>query len=120
MSMSLAGQSKFLNSTVDYTIGDYQLSAANYNATGRPIVQFPIALGSVVIYANITNFTTPNSLRLNGTVAAAIFQGNITTWDHPDILAINPNLTYVLSLVYCFRAHRYHLRPFPIVLFQDP
>ncbi len=79
---------------MDYTVGDYQLSSGNYNSSGRPIVQFPIALGSVTIYYNISNFTTaPNSLRLNGSVAASIFQGNITTWDHPDILAINPNLT---------------------------
>lgn len=88
-----AGQAKFLNSTVDYTVGDYQLSAANYNSSGRPIVQFPIAFGSVVIYSNLTNYTAPNYLRMNGSLAAAIFQGNITTWDHPDILAINPNLT---------------------------
>lgn len=78
---------------MDYTVGDYQLSAANYNSSGRPVVQFPLAFGSVTVYYNLTNFTTPNSLRLNGSVAAAIFQGNITTWDHPDILAINPNLT---------------------------
>ena len=77
-------------------MGDYQLSAASYNQSGRPIVQFPIALGSVVIYTNLTNYTAPNYLRLNGTLAAEIFQGNITTWDHPDILAINPNLTYAL------------------------
>lgn len=88
------GQQKFINSSVDYTIGDYALSSALYNSSGRPVVQFPTALGAVTIYYNISNFTTsPNSLRLNASVAAAIFQGNITTWDHPDILAINPNLT---------------------------
>ena len=89
-----AGQTRFLASDVDYTIGDYALSAANYNSSGRPITQFPIALGSVAIYHNISNYTTaPNTLRLNASVVASIFQGNITTWDHPDILAINPNLT---------------------------
>lgn len=89
----LAGQTKFVNSSVDFTIGDYQLSSALYNQTARPVVQFPIALGSVTIYYNLTNFTSPNTLRLNASVAAAIFQGNITTWDDPQIIAINPNLT---------------------------
>lgn len=78
---------------MDYTVGDYSLSAALYNSSGRPIVQFPISIGAVTVYYNISNFTSPKTLRLNATLAAEIFQGNITTWDHPDILALNPNLT---------------------------
>ena len=92
-----AGQTKFLNSTVDYTIGDYQLSSSLYASAGRPIVQFPISLGAVALYHNITGYFSPNTLRLNSALAAQIFTGNITYWDDPQILAINPNLTYVTS-----------------------
>ncbi len=48
----------------------------------------------MAIYANITpEFHKSNTLQLNAEVAAGIFQGNITTWDNPAILALNPNLT---------------------------
>jgi ABC-type phosphate transport system substrate-binding protein len=57
-------------------------------------LQIPIAFGSVAIYSNISpEFHASSTLQLTAQVAAAIFQGNITTWDHPAILAINPNLT---------------------------
>jgi phosphate transport system substrate-binding protein len=60
----------------------------------RPILQIPISFGPVVIVANLTpEFHASSSLQLSAPVTAAIFQGNITTWDDPAILAINPNLT---------------------------
>ena len=63
-------------------------------ASRRPILQIPLSYGPVAIYANITpEFHKSSTLQLNAEVAAGIFQGNITTWDDPAILALNPNLT---------------------------
>ena len=89
----IAGHARFVESSVDYTIGDYPISTANYALLGRPIVQFPLALGAVVVYHNITGYSSPNTLRLNSTVVAKIFTGQIKQWDDPSILELNPNLT---------------------------
>lgn len=56
----------------------------------------PLSFGPVTVCANISGaFHASSTLRLSAPVAAGIFQGDITTWDHPDILALNPNLTCV-------------------------
>lgn len=48
----------------------------------------------MAIYANVTpEFHKSSILQLSAPVAAAIFQGNITTWDDPAVLSLNPNLT---------------------------
>ena len=60
----------------------------------RPILQVPLAFGPVTVCANISAaFHASSTLRLSAQVVAGIFQGNITTWDHPEIVALNPNLT---------------------------
>ncbi|KAK9917387.1 hypothetical protein WJX75_003825 [Coccomyxa subellipsoidea] len=89
-----AGQQSFLNNTFQYAIGDFPLSKKDFESAERPILQIPISFGPVVIVANLTpEFHASSSLQLSAPVTAAIFQGNITTWDDPAILAINPNLT---------------------------
>ena len=63
-------------------------------ALRRPILQVPLSYGPVAIYANVTpEFHKSSTLQLSAPVAAAIFQGNITTWDDPAIVALNPNFT---------------------------
>ncbi len=60
----------------------------------RPILQIPLTFGPVAVYANISGaFHAGSTLQLSAQVAAGIFQGGITTWDDPAILALNPNLT---------------------------
>ena len=63
-------------------------------ALRRPVLQIPLSYGPVAIYANVTpEFHKSSMLQLSAQVAAAIFQGNITTWDDPAIVALNPNFT---------------------------
>ncbi|CAL5229312.1 g12616 [Coccomyxa viridis] len=88
------GQQAFLNSTYVYSIGDFPLSLKDYKSAFRPILQIPLSYGPVAIYANVTpEFHKSSTLQLSAPVAAAIFQGNITTWDDPAIVALNPNFT---------------------------
>ncbi|CAK0787101.1 hypothetical protein CVIRNUC_010317 [Coccomyxa viridis] len=89
-----AGQQAFLNNTYVYSIGDFPLSEKDYKTAFRPILQIPLSYGPVAIYANVTpEFHKSSILQLSAPVAAAIFQGNITTWDDPAVLSLNPNLT---------------------------
>ena len=56
--------------------------------------RFLCHMAPVAIYANVTpEFHKSSILQLSAPVAAAIFQGNITTWDDPAVLSLNPNLT---------------------------
>lgn len=65
-----------------------------FDALRRPVLQIPLSYGPVAIYANVTpEFHKSSTLQLSAPVAAAIFQGNITTWDDPAIVALNPNFT---------------------------
>ena len=114
-----------MNNTYDYTISDYPLSSSLYKTAtaNRQIVQLPIAIGGVSILYNLpgldwTHFlhasTLPLALQtldtavcaavnaskwtlnLTANVAAQIFSGTIKTWDDPQVLAINQNMSYAL------------------------
>lgn len=76
----------------------------------RPILQIPLTFGPVAIYANINEaFHAGSTLQLSAQVAAGIFQGNITAWDDPAILALNPNLTCAaLASASCLLARVVH------------
>lgn len=87
-----AGQASFLSLDYDYGIGDYPLTDAQSSGAHRPILQIPFVLSSTSIFYNITG--NPK-LKLNPSVLAQVLQGNITTWDDPAIIKLNPTLSYV-------------------------
>jgi ABC-type phosphate transport system substrate-binding protein len=73
------------------------MSASNYadlTAAGRTMVHIPFAVGAIGIFHSVPDsaFSGAN-LDLDGCVLAKIFSRKITTWDHPDILALNPGLS---------------------------
>ena len=90
-------------------INDFQTKIVDFGATdaplsGGPLGQFhnitrdvgapltiPEVIGAVAIAYNVNGIST--GLRLNATVAAMIFQGNITKWDDQIIRGLNPGLT---------------------------
>ncbi len=59
---------------------------------GGEIVQIPIVLCSVVPIYNVAQLKGKRPVNFTGEVLANIFLGNIRTWDHPDIKAINKEL----------------------------
>ncbi|KAK9818681.1 hypothetical protein WJX74_005373 [Apatococcus lobatus] len=84
------GQNSFLSLDYDYGIGDYPLTDAQAGGAYRPILQIPFVLSSTSIFYNITG--NPK-LKLSPSVLAQILQGNITTFDDPAILKLNPTLS---------------------------
>ncbi|GJG94412.1 phosphate ABC transporter substrate-binding protein PstS [Cupriavidus pauculus] len=83
--------------------GIRQIKAANvtFGATDMPLkpeelqraglAQFPIVVGGVVPVLNLPG-VQPGQLRLTGPLLAAIFQGRISKWNDPAIVAINPGV----------------------------
>jgi phosphate transport system substrate-binding protein len=55
------------------------------NASATNLINVPVAISAQLIYYNLPTITA--HLNLNGTVLAEIYNGTITTWDDPLILA---------------------------------
>jgi phosphate transport system substrate-binding protein len=82
------------NKIVDFGASDAPLTSSQIQ--GAPnTVTIPDTIGAVVIGYNIpinSTYSIHSGLQLNSTVAAEIFQGNITYWDDSRILVLNRNL----------------------------
>ena len=55
----------------------------------RDQVQFPAIIGGTVPIVNLDGFK-PGELRITGPVMAEVFMGNITRWNDPKLVALNP------------------------------
>ncbi|HTW77554.1 MAG TPA: substrate-binding domain-containing protein [Thermoplasmata archaeon] len=77
-----AGQSGAETGTVNIGASDAYVT----NASATSIINFPVAISSQLIYYNLPSLAGMH-LNLNGTVVAMIYEGNITTWNNPMILA---------------------------------
>jgi phosphate transport system substrate-binding protein len=72
--------------TVDFGASDAPLKAEDLQALG--LGQFPSVIGGIVPVINVEGIET-GKLELNGKVLADIFQGKITKWNDPAIVALN-------------------------------
>jgi phosphate transport system substrate-binding protein len=81
------GVKQFTAKTVDFGASDAPLSATEQKAAPGA-VQIPALIGSVVPAYNIPGIA--KGLKFTGPVLADIFQGKITKWNDPQILALNP------------------------------
>ena len=82
-----AGIKQIKAKTVDFGASDMPLPANELSAAG--LFQFPAIMGGVVPVVNLPG-TAPGQLKLTGAVLADIFLGKITTWNAPQIAALNP------------------------------
>jgi len=99
---SSTGQAEFVgNADNDYQsynhfgAGDIPMSAANYALLSavRGMVKLPYALGAIGIFHNVpASVRGSTDITLTACLLARIFSGDITTWDDPDIKALNSNL----------------------------
>jgi phosphate transport system substrate-binding protein len=97
-----AGITDLQNKLVDFGASDAPLtpgSSGQYitlNKTSTPLT-IPDTIGAVVIAYNLPGINS--GLNLTATVAAEIFQGNITTWSDPAIQSLNPGITLPSNLI---------------------
>jgi phosphate transport system substrate-binding protein len=84
------GISQAAAGTVNIGASDAYLSSAQ--VTQNPgLENVPLAISAQMVNYNIPGFT--GTLKLSGKVLSAIYQGTITTWNDPQITAINPGVT---------------------------
>jgi ABC-type phosphate transport system substrate-binding protein len=75
--------------------GDIPMSSSNYAllTAGKEMVHLPFALGAIGIFHNVpASVRGSTDIILTACLLAKIFNGDITTWDDPDIKALNSNL----------------------------
>ncbi len=82
--------------TVDFGSSDKPLASDDLAASG--LGQFPSAIGGVVPVINLDGVAA-GKLRLTGALLADIFLGNVTSWNDPQIVALNPGVTLPSSKI---------------------
>lgn len=75
--------------TVDFGASDMPLKPEKLDEGG--LQQFPTVIGAVVPVVNIEG-VEPGEMKLTGEVLAQIYQGKITKWNDPAIVALNPDV----------------------------
>lgn len=73
--------------TVAFGATDAPVSGENLDKNNQ--VQFPAIIGGTVPVVNLDGFK-PGELRITGSVMADVFLGNITKWNDPKLVALNP------------------------------
>ncbi len=84
-----AGINQITNRTVDFGATDAPLDAARLAA--HNLIQIPSVTGSIVLAYNLPG-VAPGSLRLTPDILTDIYLGNITHWNDPRLVSINPGV----------------------------
>lgn len=111
-----AGKTAIIQNTVDFAGSDSLLSAQNYT-DGKDLQMYPMVAGAVVPVYNITFKPVPTpasgqtaiklpALVLDRQTLVDIYNGKITMWNDPAILALNPGLKDYMPAAKITTIHR--------------
>ena len=82
--------------TVDFGATDKPLNSQELAQAG--LLQFPVVIGGVVPVVNVQGLR-PGQLKLSGSVLAAIYLGQVKSWNDPAIAHLNPGLRLPASQI---------------------
>jgi phosphate transport system substrate-binding protein len=77
--------------TVDFGGTDIFLSDAEMEEMEAEVIHVPTALGAVVLSYNLKEVT---DLKLTAGLISALYRGEITRWNDPQIQAVNPGIVF--------------------------
>lgn len=90
------GQSEVEQNTIN--IGASDAYFVNQQAEQYPnILNIPVAVSSQTIDYNVPGIPSSMHLNFTGPILAQIYNGTITYWDNPQIIAINPGAANLLT-----------------------
>jgi phosphate transport system substrate-binding protein len=84
---SSGGIRQINNKTVTFGASDAPVKGEDLDKLNQ--VQFPAIIGGTVPIINLDGFK-PGELRINGTILAEVFMGDITKWNDPKLQTLNP------------------------------
>lgn len=87
---SSAGLDQVIARTVDFGASDKPASADTLAA--KKLYQFPTVMSGIVVVVNVPGVRA-GALRLDGPTLAALYSGEISTWNDARIKALNPGVT---------------------------
>lgn len=91
-----AGIQNFQRQTVDFGATDAYMSDQRLaEARGGPALHVATAIGGVSVTYNVPGLASTDSIQLTGDTLAAIFLGEIETWNDPRLVADNPALAAI-------------------------
>lgn len=90
-----AGITDISKGTVNFGESDAPLTKAQYSAlpAGSTLLTVPVSASGVVPAYNLPGLPAATHLNFTGDVLAKIFLGQITVWNDPAIVALNPKVT---------------------------
>ena len=91
-SSSGTGISSAAAGTTDIGASDAYLSPADVTKHTN-LVNIPLAVAALMVIYHVPGVSPATHLKLNGTVLAQIFAGQVTTWNDPAIKNLNPGVT---------------------------
>jgi phosphate transport system substrate-binding protein len=86
---SLGGVVRAINRAVEFGASDVAMLPEEVARNG--LIQFPFVMGGVAVATNLPG-TATNTLRLSGAALAGIYLGEITRWNDPALVALNPDV----------------------------
>lgn len=87
---SREGIRQILDRAVDFGATDMPMTEADLSEASEKLVQLPITVGAVAVVYNLPIIPPLRQLKLSREVLAAIYLGEIKTWNDPRIAALNP------------------------------
>lgn len=85
-----AGVRQFTEGTVDFGASDVGMEKSEIEAVKDGVILLPMTAGQVVLAYRLDNYK--KELKLSPEVYLKIFKGEITEWNHPDIVKDNPGI----------------------------
>jgi phosphate transport system substrate-binding protein len=86
------GIQQFISKTVDFGATDAPMTADMMAKAGGVVYHLPVTMGAVVVVYNVPGIAS--GLKLDSSVLAGIFLGEITNWNDPAIAALNEGKTF--------------------------
>ncbi|MBY0384316.1 phosphate ABC transporter substrate-binding protein PstS, partial [bacterium] len=90
-----AGITQVISQTVDFGASDAPMKEEEMKKSAVPILHIPTVMGAVTVSYNLPDYQ--GELKLTPELLVAIFLGQIKTWDDPQLLSLNPNLSSVTN-----------------------
>ncbi len=84
------GVADLQTATANFAGDDGALKSSEKSKMKGPVLQFPVAFGSITLSYNLSGIKS--GLKLDGPTIANIFLGKVKTWNDPAIKALNPGM----------------------------
>ena len=85
------GLTHFTQKTIDFGVTDDPLTPAERSAMPTQPLSMPFVGGALTIIYNLPGI--PGHLNLTGTILVGVYNGSITAWNDPQIVAANPGVS---------------------------